>query len=164
MATGPPPQQSEFSPAYTRYALALLLVVFIFNFLDRQVVAILLQAIKRDLGLSDTQLGAFSGIAFAALYSTLGVPLARWADQGVRRSIVALALLVWSGMTALQGVAPSFGWLLLARVGVGIGEAGCSPPAHSMIADLYAPARRATAVSIYALGIPIGSAIGLAGG
>jgi MFS family permease len=134
------------------------------NFLDRQVVAILLQAIKRDLGLSDTQLGAFSGIAFAFLYSTLGIPIARWADRGVRRSIIALALFVWSGMTALQGLAPSFLWLLAARVGVGIGEAGCSPPAHSMISDLFEPRRRATALSIYALGIPIGGAIGLAGG
>jgi MFS family permease len=141
-----------------------LLVVYVVNFLDRQVVAILLQAIKRDLDLSDAQLGAFSGIAFAALYSTLGIPIARWADRGVRRSIIALALFVWSGMTALQGLAPSFLWLLAARVGVGIGEAGCSPPAHSMIADLFEPRRRATALSVYALGIPIGGAIGLAGG
>ena len=134
------------------------------NFLDRQVVAILLQAIKRDLGLSDTQLGAFSGIAFAFLYSTLGIPIARWADRGVRRSIIALSLFAWSGMTALQGLATSFWWLLAARVGVGVGEAGCSPPAHSLIADLFEPKRRATALSIYALGIPIGGAIGLAGG
>jgi MFS family permease len=154
----------EFSRAYTRYALGLLVVVYVVNFLDRQVVAILLQAIKQDLGLSDTQLGAFSGIAFAFLYSTLGIPLARWADRGVRRSIIALALLMWSGMTALQGLAPSFLWLLAARVGVGVGEAGCSPPAHSLISDLFEPKRRATALSIYALGIPIGGAIGLAAG
>jgi MFS family permease len=159
-----PPRAPEFSVAYTRYALGLLLLVYVVNFLDRQVVAILLQSIKRDLGLSDTQLGAFSGLAFAVLYSILGVPVARWADRGVRRSLIALALLVWSGMTALQGLAPSFFWLFLARVGVGIGEAGCSPPAHAMIADLFAPKRRATALSIYALGIPIGGAIGLAGG
>jgi MFS family permease len=157
-------RRPEFSHAYTRYALGLLLVVYIVNFLDRQVIAILLQSIKRDLGLSDTQLGAFSGIAFAFLYSTLGVPIARWADRGVRRSIIALALFVWSGMTALQGLATSFFWLFAARVGVGIGEAGCSPPAHSLIADLFAPARRATALSIYALGIPIGGAIGFVGG
>jgi MFS family permease len=157
-------QGPEFSRAYTRYALGLLLVVYVMNFLDRQVVAILLQAIKRDLDLSDTQLGAFSGIAFAALYSTLGIPLARWADRGVRRSIIALSLCVWSGMTALQGLAPSFLWLVAARVGVGVGEAGCSPPAHSLISDLFEPRRRATALSIYALGIPIGGAIGLAAG
>jgi MFS family permease len=154
----------EFSKAYTRYALGLLLVVYIVNFLDRQVIAILLQAIKEDLDLSDTQLGAFSGIAFALLYSTLGIPIARWADRGVRRSIISLALLTWSGMTALQGLATSFAALLAARVGVGVGEAGCSPPAHSIIADLFPLNRRATALSIYALGIPIGSAIGLAGG
>jgi MFS family permease len=164
MASGVSLPQPEFSPAYTRYALSLLLVVFVFNFLDRQVVAILLQAIKKDLDLSDTQLGAFSGIAFAVLYSTLGIPIARFADRSVRRSIIALALFVWSGMTALQGLASSFVWLLAARIGVGIGEAGCSPPAHSMIADLFPPRRRATALSIYALGIPIGGAIGLAGG
>src|SRR5262247_406131 len=162
--TPDPARAPEFSAATTRYALGLLLVVYVVNFLDRQVVAILLQAIKRDLDLSDTQLGAFSGIAFAALYSTLGIPIARFADRGVRRSIVALALFVWSGMTALQGLAARFAWLLAARVGVGIGEAGCGPPSHSMIADLFEPRRRATALSIYALGIPIGWAIGLAGG
>jgi MFS family permease len=160
----PTGREPEFSRAYTRYALGLLLVVYVVNFLDRQVVAILLQSIKRDLDLSDTQLGAFSGIAFAFLYSILGVPIARWADRGVRRSIIALALFVWSGMTALQGLATSFFWLFAARVGVGIGEAGCSPPAHSMLADLFEPKRRATALSIYALGIPIGGAIGLVGG
>jgi MFS family permease len=159
-----PPRAPEFSRAYTRYALGLLLLVYVVNFLDRQVVSILLQSIKRDLDLSDTQLGAFSGLAFAVLYSILGVPVARWADRGVRRSLIAAALLVWSGMTALQGLATSFFWLFAARVGVGIGEAGCSPPAHAMIADLFAPQRRATALSIYALGIPIGGAIGLAGG
>jgi MFS family permease len=156
--------QPEFSRAYTRYALGLLLVVYVLNFLDRQVVAILLEAIRKDLDLSDAQLGAFSGIAFAALYSTLGIPIARWADRGVRRTIIALALFAWSAMTALQGLAPSFLWLVAARVGVGIGEAGCSPPAHSLIADLFEPKRRATALSIYALGIPLGGAIGLAGG
>jgi predicted MFS family arabinose efflux permease len=138
--------------------------VYVVNFLDRQVIAILLQAIKADLGVSDSALGFLSGIAFAALYSVLGVPLARLADRGARRTLIAVALAVWSGMTALQGFATSFFWLVLARVGVGIGEAGCSPPAHSLIADLFAPARRATALSIYALGIPIGGAIGLYGG
>ncbi len=154
----------EFSRGYTRYALGLLLVVYVVNFLDRQVIAILLQAIKADLGVSDSALGFLSGIAFAALYSVLGIPLARLADRGVRRTLIAASLAVWSGMTALQGLAASFVWLVLARVGVGIGEAGCSPPAHSLIADLFAPARRATALSIYALGIPIGAAIGLYGG
>jgi predicted MFS family arabinose efflux permease len=134
------------------------------NFLDRQVIAILLQAIKQDLGVSDAALGFLSGIAFAALYSVLGVPIARLADRGVRRTLIAASLAVWSGMTALQGLATSFFWLAAARIGVGIGEAGCSPPAHSMISDMFEPKRRATALSIYALGIPLGGAIGLYGG
>jgi predicted MFS family arabinose efflux permease len=155
----------EFSVRYTRYALGLLVTVYVVNFVDRQILAILLEAIREDLGLSDTQLGLLSGIAFAALYSTLGIPIARWADRGVRRSIIALALFVWSAMTGLQGAARSFTWLMLARVGVGVGEAGCSPPAHSMLSDLFPPSRRATALAIYSLGIPIGSAIGyIAGG
>ena len=160
---GPEPG-SPFSPAYTRYALGLLLVVYIFNFIDRQIVTILLQAIKEDLGLTDTQLGFFSGTSFAIFYSTLGVPLARYSDRSVRRNLIALALFTWSAMTAVQGMARSFAMLAAARIGVGIGEAGCSPPAHSMISDLFPPERRGTALSIYALGIPIGSAIGLAAG
>jgi len=155
---------APFSRAYTRYALALLLVVYIFNFIDRQIVSILLQAIKEDLGLSDTQLGFFSGTSFAIFYSTLGVPIARYSDRSVRRNIIAIALFTWSAMTAVQGMARSFAVLAAARIGVGIGEAGCSPPAHSIISDLFPEERRGTALSIYALGIPIGSAIGLAAG
>jgi MFS family permease len=157
-------REPEFSRAYTRYALGLLLVVYIFNFVDRQIVTILMQAIKEDLQLSDAQLGFFSGTSFAIFYATLGIPIARFADRSVRRNIIATALLVWSAMTALQGAARSFGMLAIARIGVGIGEAGCSPPGHSMISDLFPPNRRATALSIYALGIPIGSAIGLFAG
>ena len=155
----------EFSKAYTRYALGLLLVVYVVNFIDRQVLGILLDSIKAELDVSDTALGFLSGFAFALLYSTLGIPIARWADRGSRRSIIAVALLVWSGMTALQGRATGFATLALARVGVGIGEAGCSPPAHSLIADLFPQSTRSTALAIYAMGIPIGGAIGyLAGG
>lgn len=154
----------EFSPGYTRYALGLLLVVYIFNFIDRQIVAILLQSIKEDLDLSDTQLGFFSGTAFAIFYSTLGIPIARWSDRNSRTKLIALALMVWSAMTALQGFARTFTVLALARVGVGVGEAGCSPPAHSMLADFFPVSKRATALAIYALGIPIGSAIGYATG
>lgn len=159
-----PDSETPFSRAYTRYALALLLVVYIFNFIDRQIVSILLQAIKEDLGLSDTQLGFFSGTSFAIFYSTLGIPIARYSDRSVRRNFIAVALFTWSAMTALQGMARSFSALAVARIGVGVGEAGCSPPAHSMISDLFPPERRGTALSIYALGIPIGSAIGLAAG
>lgn len=155
----------EFSVGYTRYALGLLLVVYVVNFIDRQVLTILLESIKDELHVSDTALGFLSGFAFALLYSTLGLPIAWWADRRPRRSIIALALLVWSGMTALQGLAANFTALALARVGVGIGEAGCSPPAHSILADLFPAETRSTALAIYSMGIPVGGAIGyLAGG
>ncbi len=159
-AAGDDERPPEFSSAATRYALALLVVVYVFNFIDRSILSILQDSIKAELDLSDTQLGWLQGFAFAFLYSTLGVPIARWADRGVRRSIIALAIFVWSGMTAITGLARSFTEILLARIGVGIGEAGCSPPAHSLISDYFPPERRATALSIYSLGIPIGSAIG----
>jgi len=142
--------------AYRRYALGLLLVVYVFNFIDRQILSILLQPIKEEFLLSDTQLGLLSGIAFALFYSTLGIPIARYADRGVRRNVIALALAVWSAMTALSGLARGFGELLAARIGVGVGEAGCSPPAHSLLADYFPPERRATALSVYAMGIPLG--------
>lgn len=155
-----PSTGSGFSEGYRRYALGLLLVVYIFNFIDRQILSILLESIKRDLSLSDTQLGFLSGIAFAIFYSTLGIPIARLADRRSRRTIIAIALAIWSAMTALSGLARGFFTLGLARIGVGIGEAGCSPPAHSLISDYYPPERRATALSVYALGIPIGVLFG----
>ena len=155
----------SFSDGYRRYALGLLTVVYVFNFVDRQILSILLQPIKEDLQLSDTALGFLTGIAFALFYTFAGIPIARWADRGVRRSIIALGLTVWSCMTALTGFAQSFAQLALARVGVGIGEAACTPPAHSLVSDYFPPERRATALSIYSLGIPIGIMVGmLAGG
>ncbi len=160
-----PVREPEFSPGVSRYALGLLVVVYVFNFVDRSILSILLEAIKNDLDLADWQLGLLQGIAFAVLYSTLGIPIARYADRGVRRTIIAVAIFVWSAMTAVTGLARGFTELALARVGVGVGEAGCSPPAHSLISDYFPPEKRATALSIYSLGIPIGSAIGmLAGG
>jgi MFS family permease len=155
-----PDPPAAFSDAYRRYALSLLLVVYVFNFIDRQILNILAEAIRVDLGLSDAALGFLGGPAFAVFYTFAGIPIARWADRGVRRSIIALGLLGWSVMTAASGLARSFTHLALARVGVGLGEAACSPPAHSMLSDYYPPERRGTAFSIYALGIPIGSAIG----
>ena len=153
------------SDGYKRYALTLLVVVYVFNFVDRTILSILLEPIKAEFDLSDTQLGFLSGLAFALFYTFLGIPIARAADRGVRRSIIAMALLTWSGMTALTGFATSFGTLLIARIGVGIGEAGCSPPAHSLLSDYFPAERRATALGTYALGIPIGTGIGyLAGG
>jgi predicted MFS family arabinose efflux permease len=148
-----------------RYVLGVLVVVYTFNFIDRQILSILLEPIKRDLGLSDTELGMLTGFAFAAFYATLGMPIARLADRGNRRDLISLALVIWSGMTALSGIAASFWQLLVARIGVGVGEAGCSPPAHAMIADYYPLERRATALGIYSLGIPLGILFGfLAGG
>jgi predicted MFS family arabinose efflux permease len=145
--------------------LGILLVVYVFNFIDRTILSILLEPIKEEFQVSDTYLGFLSGIAFALFYTVVGIPVARWADRGSRRTIIALALFLWSGMTAVTGLARTFAHLAIARVGVGIGEAGCSPPAHSLISDLFPPERRATALSIYALGIPIGGGIGfLAGG
>jgi len=160
------PRSGEFaaSDAYRRYVLGLLFVAYVVNFIDRSVLNILLEPIKREFSPSDTALGFLSGVAFAIFYATLGIPIARWADRGVRRDIIALALFVWSGMTALCGLACTFGQLVLARIGVGIGEAGCSPPAHSVISDYYPPERRGTAFAIYALGIPIGTAFGFFAG
>ena len=131
-----------------RYALGILLVVYVFNFIDRSILSILLEPIKNEFHVSDTALGFLSGIAFAAFYTLVGIPVAGWADRGSRRTIIALALLIWSAMTAATGLARSFTQLAIARVGVGVGEAGCSPPAHSLISDFFPPDRRATALSI----------------
>ena len=154
-----------FSTNYRRYVLGVLVFVYVFNFIDRQILAILMQPIKEDLGLNDTQLGFLSGIAFAVFYATLGIPIARLADTRSRVNIVSISLAVWSIMTAVTGFAQNFWQMAAARIGVGIGEAGCSPPSHSLISDYFPPESRATALSIYALGIPIGILFGfLAGG
>jgi predicted MFS family arabinose efflux permease len=158
-------QPVKLSDGYRRYVLAVLVLVYIVNFIDRQVFSILIEPIRADIDLSDTQLGFLGGVAFAFFYTFAGIPIARWADRGNRITIVTLALVIWSGMTALTAFARSFTTLMVARIGVGIGEAGCSPPIHSLISDYFPPERRATALSIYSLGIPIGAAIGtLAGG
>jgi len=124
-------------PGYRNFVLGILTIVYVFNFIDRQVINILGQAIISDLNLSDGQFGALSGIAFAAIYSTMGIPIALWADVGVRRNIVAISLTVWSAMTALCGSAQGFWQLFMFRAGVGLGEAGASPSSHSMISDMF---------------------------
>ena len=144
------------SVAARRYALVLLAIVYMFNFIDRQILGILLPAIRDEFGVSDTWLGFLSGTAFAMFYIVLGIPVARYADRHNRRNLIALAVALWSGMTALCGVAANFWQLALARIGVGVGEAGCSPPAHSMIADLYPPDQRSTAMGVYTIGISVG--------
>jgi predicted MFS family arabinose efflux permease len=144
------------------WVLAVLTLTYMFNHVDRQILVILIEPIKAELGIGDTQVGLLSGLAFAAFYATLGIPVAMWADRGNRRNIIALALAIWSGMTAISGLAQNFWQLLLARMGVGLGEAGGTPPATSMIADLYPPQERATALGIYTGGIGLGIMAGFA--
>jgi len=154
-----------FTRGYTHYVLGVLVTVYVFNFIDRQILAILAPSIKAELLLSDTQIGALSGVAFGIFYATLGIPIARLADRYSRVNVIAISLSIWSLMTALSGLAANFWQLLVARIGVGIGEAGGSPPSHSLLADYFVPSKRATALGIYALGIPIGILFGnLAGG
>jgi MFS family permease len=156
---------SQMSLGARRYALAILAIVYMFNFIDRQILAILLPSIKEEFQVGDAVLGLLAGTAFALFYVILGVPIARLADRANRRNLIALAVAVWSGMTALSGFAANIWQLALARVGVGIGEAGCSPPAHSMIADLYPPEQRSSAMGVYTLGISAGIMLAyLAGG
>jgi len=143
------------------YTLSVLVVVYTFNFIDRQILSILMESIKLELGLSDQALGFLAGFAFASFYAVMGIPIALWADRGNRRNLISLALAIWSVMTAMSGLAQNFAHLAIARIGVGIGEAGCSPPAHSLISDYYPPKKRATALGIYALGIPFGIMFGM---
>ncbi|MFM7376836.1 MAG: spinster family MFS transporter [Erythrobacter sp.] len=146
-----------------RLTLWVLLTVYIFNFIDRQTVNILAEPIARDLDLSDTQIGMMTGLAFALFYTVLGIPIARLADRQTtsRPKLIAVALALWSAMTALSGFAQNFWQLLLARIGVGVGEAGCTPPAHSLISDMVPPEKRASALAFYSLGIPVGSLLGM---
>ena len=157
------PADQTRAPNSLRLTLWILLIVYIFNFLDRQIVNILAEPISQELGLSDTQIGLMTGIAFAAFYTILGIPIARYADRpsSNRVRLISVSLVVWSAMTALCGVAQNFVQLLLARIGVGVGEAGCTPAAHSLIADLAPPEKRASAISFYSLGVPIGSLLGM---
>ena len=146
--------------SYRWFALGLLTLVYITNFVDRQILSILLPEIKEAFNVSDTALGFLSGISFALFYATLGIPIAMWADRGNRRNIITLALSIFSIMTALCGMASSFVQLAAARIGVGVGEAGASPPSHSIIADLFPPNERGTAMGIFATGVNIGIMIG----
>lgn len=145
---------------YRNYVLTMLTLVYVFNFIDRQLLVILQESIKKELHLSDTQLGMLSGFTFAIFYVTMGIPIARLADKRNRRDIVTVSLGLWSLMTAGSGWARNFFQLLLARVGVGIGEAGGSPPAHAMISDYFPAGKRSTALAIYSSGIYIGIVIG----
>ena len=158
--------QNPYTSARARYyALGLLTVVYTFNFVDRQLLSILQESIKADLLLSDQQLGLLTGFAFALFYTLAGIPIARYADRNNRRNVVAIAIALWSFMTAISGLVQNYLQLLLARIGVGVGEAGGSPPAHSMISDIFPPERRASALAFYSMGINFGILFGfLAGG
>jgi predicted MFS family arabinose efflux permease len=148
--------------AASAYGLTLLFLVSFFNYLDRMVIAVMVEPMKRDLGLSDTQVGLISGLAFAVLYAICGIPLARVADRGSRKWLLALCLAGWSAMTAVTGLVRGFGELFAARMAVGVGEAGCVPSAHSMIGDMFPPHRRAFAVGVFQAGGLVGMSIGLA--
>jgi MFS family permease len=146
---------------YAWYALGVLVLVYVMNFIDRQILSILAEDIKRDLKLDDAQLGFLYGTAFAVFYALFGIPLARLADSWYRGRLMAIGLAVWSSMTALSGFSTSYTQLAAARIGVGIGEASASPAAYSMIADYFPQQRRATALSIYSAGLYIGGGLSL---
>jgi MFS family permease len=147
--------------SYRRYALTLLVVIYTVNFLDRSIVTQLIEPIKEDLHLNDTEVGAMAGWVFGLFYTVLGVFMGRWADRGDRPVIMTLALTVWSGFTVLGGFAQNFATLVVSRLGVGIGEAGCSPTAHSLISEYTPREKRASALAIYAMGTPIGTMLGM---
>lgn len=154
----------SISRAVRRYTLVLIALVYVFNFIDRQILAILLPAIKLEFGVDDWVLGFLAGPAFALFYVTLGIPIAVLADRWNRRNLIAISLTIWSAMTAFSGMAANIVQLALARIGVGVGEAGFAPPAHSMIADMYPPERRSMAMGIFTLGISLGIMIAFIGG
>jgi MFS family permease len=145
---------------YRVYVLAVLFLGYVVNVMDRGVLGILLEPIKRTFHASDTELGLLGGLAFALFYAVLGIPIATLADRWSRRSVLAIAAALWGVMTTLCGMASTFGVLLLARAGTAVGEAGGSPPSHSLISDYYPIEQRATALSVYALGVPIGAMLG----
>ena len=142
------------------YTLFLLVIVFTASHVDRQIVAILQEPIKQAFQISDTQLGLLTGFMFALFYATLGMPMAMWADRHNRRNLIAFSISLWSAMTVFCGMALQFWQLLLARIGVGVGEAGSNPPSHSIISDLYKPEERATAMAIFGLGVNFGIMLG----
>src|SRR5689334_9955487 len=157
-----PASTSPVSTSYRAYALALLVAIYTVNFLDRQIVTNLIEPIKNDLKLTDSQVGMMSGLYFAILYTVLGIPIARLADKGDRPWIMTVSLTIWSGFTLLAGYAQNFIMLAISRMGVGVGEAGCTPTAHSLIAEYFPKQSRARAMAIYSMGISIGSLLGMA--
>lgn len=151
----------QLTERYSRYVLGVLFVVYIFNFVDRQILTVLLIPIQKEFGATDQQMGLLTGLAFALFYTFAGIPLARIADTHSRTILITVGLTVWSALTAMSGFARSFIQLALARVGVGVGEAAASPAAHSLIADYFPPERRSRALAIYSIGSNVGMLVGL---
>ena len=160
MIRGDKVSPAQFTERYKSAALSILLAAYALNYIDRVIIAVVGPAVKLDLKLTDTQLGSLGGLFFALLYTIAGVPIARLAERFNRVNIIAASIVVWSGFTALCGTAQNFAQLAACRFGVGFGEAGLTPTAHSLISDYYPPRRRASALSIYAIGIPLGSTLG----
>ncbi|CAO3427648.1 spinster family MFS transporter [Azospirillum endophyticum] len=155
------PKPTGMSIHYRRYALTMLFLVYMLNFVDRQIVNILAEPIKRELGLADWQLGSLTGLSFAIFYATLALPIARWAERANRVRIVALSAITWSLFTTICGVTQTFAQLFLARVGVGVGEAGCTPASQSLISDYTTREKRASALAFFSMGIPAGTLVGM---
>ena len=153
--------ENSSASAYRWYVLGILALTYAFSYMDRQILSILLEDLRAEFSLSDTQLGLLSGLAFALFYSILGIPIARLADRYNRINIISAAVALWSAVTVLCGAVTSFAQLFIARIGVGIGEAGGTPPAHSVISDYFGPSERSTAISIYSLGTAVGGLMGL---
>ena len=149
-----------YKPIYRNYVLALLFLGYALNAMDRGILGLLVEPIRHEFNATDTQLGFLGGIAFAIFYSFFGIPIAVWADRSNRKNILALAVFLWSGMTALCGAAVNFLMLVFTRVGTAVGEAGGTPPSHSLIADYFPISKRATAISIYMTAIPVGTMMG----
>ena len=160
----PPASGAEFTPAYSRYALGALFVLYVFNFIDRQLLNLFVEPIKGELGVSDTAMGALTGLSFALFYTLAGFPMARWADRNSRTGLITVGLVLWSAMTAVSGWTRSFWELAAARVGVGVGEASFTPSAHSLISDYFPAAKRATALATFAAGASMGNILGFLGG
>ena len=160
-AAGPAERPGPYSPAYTRYVLLIALLVMVFNNLDRTILGILVEPIKRDLHMSDTQMGAAMGVAFTLVYSLLALPVSRWADHGVRRSIVAIGLLCWSGFTVATAAVQSFAQLFAMRMGVGIGESAGTAPTLSLLSDYVPPRQRGRGLSVVSLGAITGMGLGM---
>ena len=151
----------QHTERYSRYVLGVLFFVYIFNYVDRQILTLLLIPIQKEFGASDQQMGLLTGFAFALFYTFAGIPLARIADTRSRTMLIAVGLAAWSALTAMSGFARSFIQLALARVGVGVGEAAASPASYSLIADYFPPERRSRALAVYSIGSNAGMLVGL---